>query len=215
MRRISILLLGIASLLGSVNSASACGYGMAGPWEQFLASDFIILGKVKAVEDCTVMMNVEPGTPAQAQAQPFRVCTVSVVESLKGAQGLSAIRVGFQPGSEPRVGAEGCFYLTGTVHSFSIVAGGYVLPAYRDGNPNFDKSIEMPRGWAASGKTPAGLRSKDADDRLLTAALLLSHYRAQAAILVASTVLNAGRERLFAHRRRAESAHPRGPGHAD
>jgi hypothetical protein len=170
--KLGVGILVLAGVLGTANGAAACGYGMAGPFQQFLAADFIIVGKVKVAEDCTVW---DVSNPAQVRTQTYKVVTIEIGESLKGAQGLSAMRVGFQPGQEPKIGTEGCFYLSPTVHTFSTIAGGYLFPLYRTGNPDFDKSLEATRQLSKLWENPtAGLRSRNEQERLLTAGLVLS-----------------------------------------
>lgn len=172
-------LIGLVLVPMTPDRAPACAYGMAGPLEQFLACDFIVVGKVKAVEDCVA---IDPPTSAapQVQMHNYRVAIISITESLKGAQGLSAIRVGFSPGSEPKVGAEGCFYLSATTYSFSTLAGGYLFPMFREGNPNFDQQVQTARQLAKVWDDPrAALRSKNDAERLLAVGLLLNHYKGQ------------------------------------
>ena len=155
--------------LGAANG-QACSYGMAGPLQQFLAADFVIVGKVKASEDCTVWDFSNParfGRSLQGGHRRNR--------RIRRRPGLSA-GVGFQAGQEPKIGSEGCFYLSPTVHSFSTIAGDYLVPLYRVGTPDFDKSLETTRHLRKLWESPtAGLRSKNEPDRLLTASLLLSH----------------------------------------
>jgi hypothetical protein len=110
-----------------------------------------------------------------------------------GAKAGSEIRVGFippqtapaggpvfirrRPGLVLTTGQEGCFFLT--KHPDENF---YTVPAYFDfvekKAPNFDKDmVQVKRCVKLLSDPDAGLKSKDAEDRMLTAGMLVSRYR--------------------------------------
>jgi hypothetical protein len=143
----------------------------------------VVVGKVTAIEEKTVSALPFPGA---AERIDYQVAVVKIDEGLLGVQGLTHVRVGFQPQGVPGrypptdlvVGQEGCFFLTGhPTETFYLTTSYYgYLP--RKDNPAFDRELEQARRAAKLLADPAaGLQARDAADRYLTAALLVVRYR--------------------------------------
>jgi hypothetical protein len=104
---------------------------------------------------------------------------------LRGDKGLKEVKVGFIPAGARRaayfnlsVGEQACYFLTPhPIESF------FVLPMYFDREVNrreadFARQVELVKRCSRLLNDPdAGLKAKDAEDRLLTAAMLIVRYR--------------------------------------
>jgi hypothetical protein len=158
-------------------------------------ADTVVVGQVVALEDQDVDAAVAPGI---AQKTKYRIARVKVREAIKGGKGADVIRVGFlapptaQPGLvQPgvirpgirrgginlQVGNDGLFYLN-PHHQEKF----YVAPAYYSFTssqvPNFKEEVSTAKRTVKLLEDPmAGLKSKDAQERLLTASLLVARYR--------------------------------------
>ena len=167
----------------------------AGP-VKLAQADAVVLGRVVGLEDRDVAAAPLPGALNKVN---YRVAVVKVSEIIKGAKGADTLRVAFiapQPVVPPRPGPggirpfirrgpvlnlapgqEGLFYLTKhATESF------YVLPAYysfTNGQAaNYGPELTLARKTVKLLADPmAGLKSADAQDRLLTAGLLIGQYR--------------------------------------
>jgi hypothetical protein len=169
---------GLACLLVSAAAAAvhACGAGIPGPQVRFATSDCVIVGRVMAVEQKTESLLP---FPSATQRTDYRIVVVRIDEGLKGAQGLTHVRVALLPHQAVIPGYEGCFFLrqhfAEPVHVF---AWEYDYPVAKLNNPAFGKEVERCRHWSRLlGDPQSGLTARDADERLLTAALLISRYR--------------------------------------
>jgi hypothetical protein len=118
-------------------------------------------------------------SPAAGKAQDYRIAVVRIDAGLKGSQGLTHIRLALLPHQLLNAGYEGCFFLTQHFQEpVYFYAGTYDYPIARTNEPAFCREIDRFRHWGKLIDDPrAGLASKDADERLLTAALLISQYR--------------------------------------
>jgi hypothetical protein len=139
-------------------------------------ADLVVLGKVTAVEPKTVTLK---------DGSEYKVAVVKIDEALVGGAGLTHVRVGFIPGGFRRfpasnltVGQEACFFLSSLPGATFSVPRMYYDVIAREGNPEFAGELAVVRRCGRLLRDPAaGLRSKEADDRLLTAALLVGRYR--------------------------------------
>jgi len=146
--------------------------------------DALVFGRVTGFED----QDVEALPYSKGPKVTYRIAVVTVTEGLIGAKAKETIRVGFvvpQPG-QPRfprypvkleVGQDGLLYLS-KHHEQKF----FVMPMFFDftdrKNPNFDAEIKVGRLAAkALAKPLEGLKSKDAEERSTTAAVLLYRYR--------------------------------------
>jgi len=181
-------LVGLA-LLGTMVPAKALVAVMpAAPVPDRVAlAECVVLGKVGKVEDKNVSAVPYPGAKTKVEYQVF---ALQIDDPLIGAKGMKELRIGFVPPMNtgvrpprplPQVnlvtGQEACFFLT--KHSEENF---YVPQQYTDvldkKTPNFDKEIALVKRCAKLLDDPnASLKSKDADDRLMTAAMLIIRYR--------------------------------------
>jgi hypothetical protein len=181
-------------------------------------ADCITLGKVAAIDEKSVMAPPFPGSTAKIE---YRIAVVKVEEGLKGTMGLTHLRVAFLPPPPPppkpvempgviavgpppfplrtiQVGNEGCFLLKkqGDETFYRLVDA-----AYNDyvakGEPDYAGKMAIVRRSLKMLDDPdAGLRSKDAADRLLTASLLLTRYQAHAGPKAKAEPIDAAQSKL-------------------
>lgn len=62
--------------------------------DRVAAADIVIVGKITAIEDKTVMARQQANAKEKTE---FKVALVQVAEPLKGAKGLTIVRLGFIP----------------------------------------------------------------------------------------------------------------------
>jgi len=130
-----------------------------------------------------------PGSPDKVE---YQIAVVKVDDPILNAKGLKEVRVGFVPPPPPGHVRPGgiAVSLTEDVEALLFLtkqfdADFYVVPVYFDvvkkaNNTNFDKDVEETKKAAKLIADPtAGLKAKDADDRFLTAAMLIDRYRTQ------------------------------------
>jgi hypothetical protein len=154
-------------------------------------TDTIVIGKVLRIEEKPVKAKTFPTAKDPVE---YKIAVVQVETAVRGAKGMKEIRVGFLPPAAVRPGPgpigrrpqpitlakdqEACLFLTKHFESDF-----YVMPAYYDcinkkGNANFAKEMTEVKDCAKLLANPkAGLESKKADERYLTAALLIVQYR--------------------------------------
>jgi len=143
-------------------------------------ADAIVLGRVTAVEDKEVELQL---TAQATEKVRYQVAVVTVVEALKGAKGAKQVRFAFRPGKrrygpEVKPGLEGIFCLS------KPFAGPVYRPAmYYDitvafAAPNYAEELRQFRRFGKLWEdTAAGLKSRDADVRFLTAAQVITRHR--------------------------------------
>lgn len=151
-----------------------------------------------ALADCVIVGQVTnvPADPVYALALPkiagapkvaHQMAVVRVDSVVIRAKDLRELRVGFiAPPPSPRrrpefqwsVGQQGCFFLRKHPdESFWVLQADYDMVAKKDGN-NFERSLALVKRCADLLKdAEAGLRAAVADDRLLTAGMLILRYR--------------------------------------
>jgi hypothetical protein len=165
--------------------------------QRVATADMIVVGKVTGFTDKLVSA---PRFPGDREKGEYQVAIVKIEQGLVGARDVKEIKVGFlppppppQPGvpggpirigpRRPRtptlaLGQEACLFL-----ARHPSADFYTMPAYfsvlnKQGNAGFEKEIEEIKRCAKLLADPKpGLESKDGAERLLTAGLLISHYR--------------------------------------
>jgi hypothetical protein len=151
--------------------------------QRVAGADLIVLGKVTAVDDAPVQA-FPLSRVASTPKVDFRVATVRVEAVLLGPGKLDEVRVAYLTPPAPRrtpvslrVGETGCFFLRKhPEEAFHIISTPYdFLDRSRK---DFDRNIAVVRHAARLLAEPGpGLRSRDADERLLTAAVLIFRYR--------------------------------------
>jgi hypothetical protein len=160
------------------------------PIPQRLAqADCVVVGKVVSIEDKTVSAPVSRDEPEKAE---FKIALVKIDEGLFGAKGLTHVRVGFLPRNVQvgrsrfehmnyAVGQEACFILRkhSADPSFFVAPAYYlVIPKGDKTYVNFDEDVKRIRQCTQALEAPdAALKSKEAGDRFLAAALLIGRYR--------------------------------------
>jgi hypothetical protein len=174
---LSMLLL----LAGSVPARAYIGPPPA--WQQLAAADCVVVGRLVAIEE-----KVETTHEYDAkQKTTWYVGLVKISDPLWSAQGLTHVRIGFLAmGNGERSlsclksGKDNCFILHRHPTEPFFITNGWVDGAVcddRDGD-DFRKWVAVLKRYGKLLEDPqAGLRAKDADDRLTTAALLLARYQ--------------------------------------
>lgn len=197
MRRLFVWVLCVPALAGvwamQAGAFRAVPIAMPPPGPQRVAlADAVLVGRVTALED----KDVEVDIPGTKQKTKYRIAIVTVAEDIRNAKDMKTIRVGFfpPPDGQPnqpirpirpglpqrielKVGQEGLFYLTKHgKESFYLVPNYYDVTAKEA--PNFKKDHEEAKVYAKLLADPmAGLKSKDAKERLMMASLLIAQYR--------------------------------------
>jgi hypothetical protein len=150
-------------------------------------ADRVIVGTVESIEEKTVKAPRGRGDKEEVE---FQVAVIKINDAVLGAKGLTHVRVGFVPpetGSYRRgpwqsltKGQEACFFLAPhPTANFHVVADHFDLIDKKD-NPNFEKEVaEVKRCAKLLADPAAGLASEKADERYLTAVMLLTRYRLQ------------------------------------
>ena len=162
--------------------------------QRVATADAVVVGKVTGIDEKTITAERFPGQKAE-----FRIATVKIEDGILGTRGLTHLKVGFVPPVAPRPGElrpgggigpyrnlavklekgqEVCLFLK--AHPREAF---YVAPAFYDAidkkAPGFDNDVAEARRFAKLLADPAaGLKSRSAQERFETAALLVYRYRA-------------------------------------
>lgn len=154
--------------------------------QRVATADAVVVGKVTNIEDKTVSAPPFPGAPQKVE---YQIAVIKIEDPILGAKGLTHLRVGFVPpqpgvvrpgGYRPPTLAkdqEACLFLA--QHPEGTF---YTMPAYFSvidtKAPTFEKDVAEAKKAARLLADPtAGLESKEAHDRFLTAAMLVARYR--------------------------------------
>jgi hypothetical protein len=192
-------LAGLGLLLAALPAPAKAMMIAPAPIPQRVAqADVVVTGKVTAIEDKTVAATPAPGAKDKVE---YTVAVIKVQDDILGAKGLTHIKVGFivpkeapappaKPGGPVRLPIR-----RGPVVKFEVDQEVLVfLKKHHDGDfyiaqayfdvvdkkvaPDFDKQVELAKKCAKALADPmASLKSKDADERLMTAGMLVSRYR--------------------------------------
>ena len=192
--------MGLASLLcmGLVASLSPARALMIAPApisQRVATADCIVVGKVIGFGDKTVSVPVAPGAKDK---QEYQIALIKIETNIRGAKGIKEIRVGFLPppaagggnGGGVRIirkpfrgvtftlNQEACLFLTKHHEGDFYTAPMYFSVINKQGNANFDKEMDEVKRCAKLLADPkTGLEAKEKEDRLLTAGMLVAHYR--------------------------------------
>ncbi len=170
------LLLACVAVPVAADRAQACGQDLASPLVQVIRADMVLVGRVTGFEDRAVTLRCAPeAAPAEA-----RVALVRVVRPLKGADGVALVRVALLPFQMLKEGDEARFFLSANAAAQVLVpVEAFDLPMTRAaGGKQFDASVDVIARWARLLARPdAGFNSKDQEERLQTALLLLAQNR--------------------------------------
>jgi hypothetical protein len=183
-------------------------------------ADCIALGKVTAIEEKSIMAPPFKGATVKIE---YRIAVVKIAEDLKGAMGLTHVRIAFQPPPPPpkpidptdpgpivigpapfprktlTVDTEGCFLLKkqGDETFYRLVDSNwndYIAKGDRDS----DKKVALvKRSLKLLDDPDNGLKSKEAADRLLTATLLLNRFQAAAGPKAKAEPIDAAQSKLI------------------
>jgi hypothetical protein len=180
MRKIGAVALAWVAAIMAVPSrpVAACGYGgLSNPVARFATADCVLVGKVCAIEEKSVSALL-PG--ATGQRGIYNVAIIKVEEMLKGDTRLTHVRLGLPNQQTLRPGYEACFFLTEHPEEPFFLQGVdlYDFPIYKQQNARFTAEVERFRRLGKLLRDPvASLKSANAEDRLLTAAMFISRWR--------------------------------------
>jgi hypothetical protein len=196
MRRLSYGLAGPALLL-VVLPVSAMMIAPASIPQRVAQADVVAVGKVTAIEEKTVTAPSFPGVKDKVE---YTIAVIKVKDAFLGGKGLTHIKVGYVvaketpggPGGGPiirpgirrpqikfEMDQEVCVFLKKHHEGDFYVAQAYfdVIDKKQAGD-TFDKQVEEAKKAAKVLADPkASLKSKDAETRMTTAAMLVSRYR--------------------------------------
>jgi len=202
-----VFLAGVAGLscLVLVQAAYALRIMMVTPPapQRIAQADVVVLGKVTAVEDKTVMAERFPGDKEKGE---YRIVVVKINDALVGAKDLTHLKVGYvvpkvvppgpggtggpgggirphiRPGFRPQPvslnkGQEGCLFLK-PHHKESFYVVNTTMDVLDKSAPNYDNQVKELKQYAKIAADPmTALKSKDADERFKGAATLIYRYR--------------------------------------
>jgi hypothetical protein len=171
--------------------------------ERVAQADAIVVGKVTGMEKDKVSART---TPQANQKVEYQIAMVKINDALRGVKGLTDIRVGFiarpniipppPKGGGPQplppvrpaiaiyqpnltVGQEGVLFLNKHFEGDFYLLTGYQSVINKQNNNNYEKELaQVKRCIKLLADPTAGLKAKESAERLLTASLLVSHYRA-------------------------------------
>jgi hypothetical protein len=190
--------MGLMSLLcvgtvAALSPAKAMVIAPAGVGQRVATADCVVVGKVIGFGDKTVSV---PAFPGAEEKQAFQIAIIKIETNILGAKGMKEIRVGFVPpnaGGPARgpiggplrrmqvtlsLNQEACLFLTKHPEADFYTAPAYFSVINKKGNADFNKDVNEAKHAAKLLADPkAGLEAKNKADRLLTASLLISHYR--------------------------------------
>jgi hypothetical protein len=150
-------------------------------------AECIIVGKVTSIEDKSVDALPFPGATEKA---PYTVAVVKVDDAILGAKGLTHVRVGFRPPQGERFrpftfqlekDQEVCLVLQ-SHHDQSFYTSSFFFDAIdkKKNAEQYDKDVAALKKFSKLLADPKpGLTSKNAQERLETAAMLVAKYRTQ------------------------------------
>jgi hypothetical protein len=182
----------LLSLLATGSYAKAIAIRISPIPERVALAEAVVVGKVTGIEDKTVSAESFPGAKDKVE---YSIAVVKVADGLLGTKGLTHVKVGFikppaadesrpiRPGRgrfgppQLAVDQEGVFFL-GRHHaeSFYVLRDNNSLMP-KAGNDNFEKELATVKACAKLLADPkAGLKSKKADERALTASMLVVRY---------------------------------------
>jgi hypothetical protein len=170
------ILAAVAAALAIPASASACGYGMPSPAARLALADSVLVGRVLSIESRPLKLRLAKGQ----EPLRFNVAVVKVDSTIKGDDRLTHVRVALHQHQVMPPNFEGVFYLN--LHAeepvYLMSTEWYDYPISRAGNSGFEAQVGQLKRMGKLLRDPlAGLKSNQADDRFLTAALLISEWR--------------------------------------
>src|SRR5262249_5676971 len=147
------------------------------------AAGAVVIGKVVSVEEKNIDAYPYPGA---AEKVPHQVAVVMIDRAVVGVKGLTHVRVAFVPQGAARrryappdltTDLEAVFFLTPQADFFIAPQLEDVMVKNAKDPEAFARQAESVEHWGKLLADPrAGLKSKDADDRLITASMLITRY---------------------------------------
>lgn len=140
-------------------------------------ADAVLSGKVVEIEGKNVTaLAPHPGSTEMVE---YQVAVVKIDQAIHGVPNVTQVRVAFLPGGRSSLSKDQQVCLFLTRHPKETF---YVLPGFYDvldvSSPEGEKELELVKRCGKLLADPiAGMKSKDADDRLLTVAGLIVRYR--------------------------------------
>ena len=166
-------------------------------------SDAVIVGKVDRIEPEDVKVG----------ETMYRIAVVKVNDAIKGAKDAKTLRIGFvptpdgrpkiiRPGFRPiqlQVGQEGIFLLAknakGDFYTIGGQAGFYINS---ENNKDFDKEVQIAKTTVKVLNKPMdALEAKNAEERLIAAAVFIDKYRTFRGPRAAQEPINAEESKLI------------------
>jgi hypothetical protein len=157
--------------------------------ERIALADLIVVGKITSIDaELVEALPVLP-IPGVTNRVMYRIVNITVDKPLLGAKAVTRVRVGFVPPADNRKPArfslaglaldqEGCFFLRKHPHEpFYVVSASYDVIDKADAKEYGRELADLTRCIRLLANVQGGLRAKQPDDRLLTAALLIYRYR--------------------------------------
>ncbi len=149
-------------------------------------AETVVVGKVTAIEDKAVQAVTTPGGKDKVD---YKIAVITVGDALVAPKDTKTIRLGFVPPPPnvvispapllPTVGMEGCFFLTKHFDAEFYTAPG-PLDFVDKKNGTFEKDVALIKRCVKLLEDPdASLKSKKAEDRFLTAGMLVARYRSR------------------------------------
>jgi hypothetical protein len=154
-------------------------------------SDVVFVGKVISIEPAEV--DVKPFPDAKDTVK-YKVAVVKVTEMIRGPKDVKSLRVGFQALQAfkgPKIGGRGPVQLTVDQEGLFMISMhtdgkfyqapnfGYFTPTAQK---NFEDEVKTAKRYVSiMANTKEALESKDADERLIAAAIVVTKYRTQKA----------------------------------
>jgi hypothetical protein len=187
-----LVCLGFTVVLASPVSAKAIAIRPMPVPDRVAQADTIVVGKVSRIEDKKMDL---PAFPGAQEKVAYQVAVVKVDKSLlttKDTKGLTDLKVGFMSPEPPAGGVirPGRFQMPSLTEGQEVIlflkphhTGEFqVLNAFYDvidkNNGTFDKDLETVKKCVKLLEKPNdGLKSKDAQERLQTASMLINKYR--------------------------------------
>jgi hypothetical protein len=163
-------------MLAAAVPVQACGYGVRTPLQRFTSAEWVVVGKITNYDEKSVQMLPAPGANAK---QEFAVAVFEITKAIKGADGLTHIRIAVDMAQNLPLAKEACFFLNPHFEEpVCVMNWRFGAPEYLENNAGFDALVRQYERWGTLLKNPLdGLQSKDADERFLTAALLITEHR--------------------------------------
>lgn len=172
MRTRIISVLALTATLMAADAALACGPSMADPGLRFLNSDYVVVATVQTVEKEAVSVSRTPGSAPMKH----HVLVLEIETFYRGLPGISHVRVAVPLDTDIPHGKAVFCLNDHPQETFCVLQGGYVTLA--DNSTGFERQVATFETISRlHADLKAGLDSKDAEERLLSASLVITENR--------------------------------------